>query len=188
MSKFDNYQLFPLSLQQNTVDKLVQRANASLLIGTSSWKEQFVEALTVNAGKLRHWLFNWVNINLSFFQATMMAATKPIRMKNRHRQAVWTTSCTSSRSFGKFFSHSSRQQVQIREKHFVIRIHVNIVKMFYRETWRRAACENSLVCKQIKIPREAFIKSKEKETFKNHNRGAWVNKDGIKFSSFHTHR
>ncbi|CRL05221.1 CLUMA_CG017997, isoform A, partial [Clunio marinus] len=34
----------------NTVDKLVQRANASLLIGTSSWKEQFVEALTVNAG------------------------------------------------------------------------------------------------------------------------------------------
>lgn len=39
------------SALQNTVDKLVQRANASLLIGTSSWKEQFVEALTVNAGK-----------------------------------------------------------------------------------------------------------------------------------------
>ncbi|KAF2900786.1 hypothetical protein ILUMI_05386 [Ignelater luminosus] len=34
---------------QNTVDKLVQRANASLLIGTSSWKEQFVEALTVSS-------------------------------------------------------------------------------------------------------------------------------------------
>ncbi|KAK9736512.1 Sodium/calcium exchanger protein [Popillia japonica] len=33
----------------NTVDKLVQRANASLLIGTTSWKEQFVEALTVSA-------------------------------------------------------------------------------------------------------------------------------------------
>ena len=33
---------------QNTVDKLVQRANASLLIGTSSWKEQFVEDLTVS--------------------------------------------------------------------------------------------------------------------------------------------
>lgn len=40
-----------LSLQ-NTVDKLVQRANASILIGTSSWKEQFREALTVSAGKL----------------------------------------------------------------------------------------------------------------------------------------
>lgn len=35
---------------QNTVDKLVQRANASLLIGTSSWKEQFIDALTVSAG------------------------------------------------------------------------------------------------------------------------------------------
>ncbi|XP_018568981.1 sodium/calcium exchanger 1-like isoform X1 [Anoplophora glabripennis] len=34
---------------KNTVDKLVQRANASLLIGTSSWKEQFVEAMTVSA-------------------------------------------------------------------------------------------------------------------------------------------
>lgn len=38
---------------QNTVDKLVQRANASLLIGTSSWKEQFIDALTVSAGKRR---------------------------------------------------------------------------------------------------------------------------------------
>lgn len=37
---------------QNTVDKLVQRANASLLIGTSSWKEQFIDALTVSAGRL----------------------------------------------------------------------------------------------------------------------------------------
>ncbi|XP_055632887.1 sodium/calcium exchanger 3 isoform X2 [Toxorhynchites rutilus septentrionalis] len=34
----------------NTVDKLVQRANASILIGTSSWKEQFIEAITVSAG------------------------------------------------------------------------------------------------------------------------------------------
>ncbi|KAL1513689.1 hypothetical protein ABEB36_003066 [Hypothenemus hampei] len=34
---------------KNTVDKLVQRANASLLIGTSSWREQFIEALTVSS-------------------------------------------------------------------------------------------------------------------------------------------
>ncbi|XP_039757992.1 sodium/calcium exchanger 3 isoform X2 [Pararge aegeria] len=33
---------------KNTVDKLVQRANASIIIGTSSWKEQFSEALTAN--------------------------------------------------------------------------------------------------------------------------------------------
>lgn len=31
------------------MDKLVQRANASLLIGTSSWKEQFIEAITVSS-------------------------------------------------------------------------------------------------------------------------------------------
>lgn len=34
---------------KNTVDKLVQRANASIIIGTSSWKEQFSEALTVSS-------------------------------------------------------------------------------------------------------------------------------------------
>jgi solute carrier family 8 (sodium/calcium exchanger) len=27
---------------------LVQRANASLVVGSSSWKEQFIEAITVN--------------------------------------------------------------------------------------------------------------------------------------------
>lgn len=31
------------------MDKLVQRANASLLVGTSSWREQFVEAAQVAA-------------------------------------------------------------------------------------------------------------------------------------------
>ncbi|XP_031833671.2 sodium/calcium exchanger 3 isoform X1 [Nomia melanderi] len=35
---------------KNTVDKLVQRANQSILLGTSSWKEQFTEALTVSGG------------------------------------------------------------------------------------------------------------------------------------------
>lgn len=42
--------VFVLFPSQNTVDKLVQRANASLLIGTSSWKEQFIDALQVSAG------------------------------------------------------------------------------------------------------------------------------------------
>ncbi|ODM93025.1 Sodium/calcium exchanger 2, partial [Orchesella cincta] len=36
---------------KNTVDKLLQRANASMLVGTSSWKEQFIEAITVSAGE-----------------------------------------------------------------------------------------------------------------------------------------
>lgn len=34
---------------KNTVDKLFQRANISLMIGSSSWKEQFIEAITVVA-------------------------------------------------------------------------------------------------------------------------------------------
>ena len=38
-------------LLQNTVDKLVQRANASFLVSTSSWTEQFVDAITVSAGE-----------------------------------------------------------------------------------------------------------------------------------------
>lgn len=49
-NKINCWELF--SIFQNTVDKLVQRANASLLIGTSSWKEQFIDALTVSAGNV----------------------------------------------------------------------------------------------------------------------------------------
>lgn len=36
---------------QATVDKLVARANVSAVLGTSSWKEQFKDALTVVPGK-----------------------------------------------------------------------------------------------------------------------------------------
>eukprot|EP00057_Strongylocentrotus_purpuratus_P007467 XP_011661941.1 PREDICTED: sodium/calcium exchanger 3 isoform X4 [Strongylocentrotus purpuratus] len=35
---------------KNTVDKLIKKTNVSLMIGTSSWREQFAEALTVSAG------------------------------------------------------------------------------------------------------------------------------------------
>ena len=60
-----NFSLNFTSIQQNTVDKLVQRANASILIGTSSWKEQFVEALTVNPG--RFFLIKTRSIELTLF-------------------------------------------------------------------------------------------------------------------------
>ena len=36
---------------QNTVDKLIKKTNVSLVVGTSSWREQFAEALTVSAGR-----------------------------------------------------------------------------------------------------------------------------------------
>ncbi|XP_071963561.1 sodium/calcium exchanger 1-like isoform X2 [Antedon mediterranea] len=35
---------------KNTVDKLIKKANLSLVVGTSSWREQFTEALAVSAG------------------------------------------------------------------------------------------------------------------------------------------
>ncbi|KAM3865211.1 sodium/calcium exchanger 1a isoform 7-T7 [Diretmus argenteus] len=35
---------------KNTVDKLIKKTNLALLIGTNSWREQFAEAITVNAG------------------------------------------------------------------------------------------------------------------------------------------
>ncbi|XP_048732441.1 sodium/calcium exchanger 3-like isoform X3 [Ostrea edulis] len=36
---------------KNVVDKLLKKANVSLVVGTSSWREQFVEAITVSADK-----------------------------------------------------------------------------------------------------------------------------------------
>ena len=36
---------------QNMVDKLISKANTTIKIGSSSWKDQFVEAITVSAGR-----------------------------------------------------------------------------------------------------------------------------------------
>jgi len=33
---------------KNTVDKLIKKANLAVIVGTSSWREQFIEALSVN--------------------------------------------------------------------------------------------------------------------------------------------
>ncbi|XP_018420532.1 PREDICTED: sodium/calcium exchanger 1-like [Nanorana parkeri] len=35
---------------KNTVDKLIKKANLALVVGSSSWREQFVSAVTVSAG------------------------------------------------------------------------------------------------------------------------------------------
>lgn len=80
---------------QNTVDKLVQRANASLLIGTSSWKEQFIDALTVSAGMYRSkaiwprsdaclmWLLLTFHIRISLIYLWEFIATLIIWQQNR---------------------------------------------------------------------------------------------------------
>ncbi|XP_023647382.1 sodium/calcium exchanger 1a isoform X1 [Paramormyrops kingsleyae] len=36
---------------KNTVDKLIKKTNLALLVGTNSWRDQFVEAITVSAGE-----------------------------------------------------------------------------------------------------------------------------------------
>lgn len=41
--------VFPV---QNTVDKLIKKTNLALLVGTNSWRDQFIEAITVSAGEL----------------------------------------------------------------------------------------------------------------------------------------
>lgn len=40
--------LFP---QQSTVDKLIKKTNLALVVGTHSWRDQFLEAITVSAGE-----------------------------------------------------------------------------------------------------------------------------------------
>ncbi|XP_044864977.1 sodium/calcium exchanger 1 isoform X3 [Mauremys mutica] len=38
---------------KNTVDKLIKKTNLALVVGTNSWREQFIEAITVSAGPFR---------------------------------------------------------------------------------------------------------------------------------------
>lgn len=46
---------------QSTVDELLKKTNLALVIGTNSWREQFIEAITVSSGKKPSSLiFSWV--------------------------------------------------------------------------------------------------------------------------------
>ncbi|EPY75378.1 sodium/calcium exchanger 3 isoform G [Camelus ferus] len=36
---------------KSTVDKLIKKTNLALVVGTNSWREQFIEAITVSAGE-----------------------------------------------------------------------------------------------------------------------------------------
>ncbi|XP_072102911.1 sodium/calcium exchanger 1-like isoform X3 [Mobula birostris] len=36
---------------KNTVDKLIKKTNLALVVGTNSWRDQFIEAITVSAGE-----------------------------------------------------------------------------------------------------------------------------------------
>lgn len=45
------YFLCVCGLLQSTVDKLIKKTNLALVVGSSSWREQFVSAVTVSAGE-----------------------------------------------------------------------------------------------------------------------------------------
>ncbi|MEQ2208620.1 Sodium/calcium exchanger 3 [Xenoophorus captivus] len=51
---------------KSTVDKLIKKTNLALVVGTNSWREQFMEAITVSAG-------NGVCSSLSFRLQDRMA-------------------------------------------------------------------------------------------------------------------
>ena len=38
------------------MDKLLKKANVSIAVGTSSWREQFIDAITVSAGIYRFYI------------------------------------------------------------------------------------------------------------------------------------
>ena len=42
---------------QSSVDRMLKRGNASMMVGASSWKDQFLEAFTVQAGKSSQLIF-----------------------------------------------------------------------------------------------------------------------------------
>ena len=41
---------------QSSVDRMLQRGNASMMVGASSWKDQFVDAFTVQAGECQFFM------------------------------------------------------------------------------------------------------------------------------------
>lgn len=97
---------------QSTVDKLLKKTNLALVIGTNTWREQFVEAITVSSGK------NWpqpsfcfpVSLTLTLPPSPVQVMTMTMNVARRSSPLVLTTSCTSSLSSGSFCSPSSLPQ------------------------------------------------------------------------------
>lgn len=50
-SSIINIAIMILTHFQSTVDKLIKKTNLALLVGTNSWRDQFVEAITVSSGE-----------------------------------------------------------------------------------------------------------------------------------------
>ncbi|KAE8607428.1 hypothetical protein XENTR_v10011183 [Xenopus tropicalis] len=62
---------------KNTVDKLIKKANLALVVGSSSWREQFVSAVTVSAGKCAAHPTGHRLLSSHYLDATLMLVHKP---------------------------------------------------------------------------------------------------------------
>ena len=105
---------FFLLFLQSSVDRMMQRGNASLMVGASSWKDQFIDAFTVQAGKcllssstldfsspslLKTFPILSLSLLFSFFLKVMTRKVKKARKAKKARlkrkcQPVVTTLCT----------------------------------------------------------------------------------------------
>lgn len=96
------WRLTGLAVLQSTVDKLLKKTNLALVIGTSSWREQFLEAITVSSGKKPDPHRNKVLLRTKAHPSpptqVMKTRTSVVR---RSCPPAWTTSCTSSLSSGR---------------------------------------------------------------------------------------
>ena len=105
---------FFLLFLQSSVDRMMQRGNASLMVGASSWKDQFIDAFTVQAGKcllssstldfsspslLKTFPILSLSLLFTFFLKVMTKKVKKARKAKKARlkrncQPVVTTLCT----------------------------------------------------------------------------------------------
>lgn len=56
------------------MDKLIKKTNLALVVGTNSWREQFIEAITVSAGEcLSLHVINYNGLSCTYFSTESMS-------------------------------------------------------------------------------------------------------------------
>ena len=71
---------------QSTVDKLLKKTNLSLVLGTSSWKEQFIDAVSISAGETA--THNPRSDHLQIRRGRTQHVTRPPDIINKFDRAV----------------------------------------------------------------------------------------------------
>ncbi|XP_074845286.1 sodium/calcium exchanger 1 isoform X5 [Carettochelys insculpta] len=69
---------------KNTVDKLIKKTNLALVVGTNSWREQFIEAITVSAACLVFW-----NLHLPVDWKTILKGTSAFILTRLHLETLY---------------------------------------------------------------------------------------------------